>query len=241
MPPGQTGRLFRRKRAMNHRQTIVMFAAHPDDAACGFSGTAIRLSRDYNIEIVCVTRGERGTPKPLAENAAIRTAEEEKADRLMNAHVTFLGEIDGEVFAGREVCFRAAAMLEAFAPIRAVFTHWPLDAHPDHTATAEIALKACHLAKITSEIYYCEEDVGEQTRNFLPDFYVDITPLAERKTEIIRCHACQNENDILATRTMLQNKFRGYEYECGYAEGFKAARPLSGTFRPLLLEVPPLP
>ncbi len=145
-----------------------------------------------------------------------------------------MGLIDGEVFAGREICERVSAMVRQIQPV-AVFTIWPIDRHPDHSATSEIAKKACHLAGFTGEFYFMEEGFGSQTTSFHPDIYVDVTAVFEERIRLMRCHACQNVDDRMVQEAIQRGEFRGLESGCRYAEGFKMVLPPKrGTGRVLL-------
>jgi LmbE family N-acetylglucosaminyl deacetylase len=184
-------------------------------------GTAWLLKDRYKLHVLCATKGDRGVPgRDPATTAAIREKEEAAACKLLNAELTFLGQNDGEVFAGREVCQQVADILKEINP-KAVFTIWPVDRHPDHAAVSEIATKAVRLGGINPEVYYCEEGRKSQTMHFKPDVYINITTVIEHKLKLIRCHVCQNTDDRMARHFLEQAKDRGKEAGCEFAEGFK--------------------
>ena len=129
------------------RPNIVFVVGHPDDVAFFFGGTASLLKDRFNLHVLCASRGERGydwtgegMAPPSAEVAQARSAEEAESCRLLDAQLTFLGQLDGEIFAGREVCHAVAGMLADLKPV-ALFTHHPLEKQ-DHSATFGIALAA---------------------------------------------------------------------------------------------------
>ncbi len=206
-------------------ETILLIVPHPDDVAFGMGGTALRLKERYHLQVLCATKGERGVPgQAMAVTAAIREKEEAAACAMLGAELTFLGLIDAEVYAGREICERVEAMLRQIQPV-AIFTIWPIDWHPDHSAIAEIAQKARHLAGFSGEFYYIEEGLGSQTTSFRPDIYVDITPVFDERIRLLRLHACQNVDDCLVNEAIRRAEFRGQECGCRYAEGFKMPLP----------------
>jgi LmbE family N-acetylglucosaminyl deacetylase len=208
------------------RRNIVMIAAHPDDIAHGMGGTAWLLKDKYQLNVLCLTKGERGLSREVSEEtASIREKEEAAACKLLGANLTFLGLIDGEVFAGREICERVAEILKELDPI-AVFAQWPVNV-PDHTAAFTIAMKACSLAGIyhTTEFYMLENGVGGQTNQFEPDMYVDISDVVEHKKDLIRCHACQFRGENHIEKILSRNVFRGLLARCDYAEPFKTINP----------------
>ena len=199
---------------------LVFIVAHPDDVSDGMGGTAWRLKDSYKLYVLCATRGDKGVPgQDGAATAAIREKEEAAACKMLNADLTFLGQNDGEVFAGREVCQQVGGILKEINP-KAVFTIWPVDRHPDHAAVSGITTKAVRLAGINPDVYYCMEG-RSQTMHFNPDIYIDITPVIKEKLKLIRCHVCQNTDDRMARHFLEQAKDRGKEAGCEFAEGFK--------------------
>ncbi|HAU36406.1 MAG TPA: hypothetical protein DCX07_01645 [Phycisphaerales bacterium] len=205
-------------------ETIVCLAAHPDDIAYAMGGTLLRLKDRVRIHVLCVTKGQRGLPgQDPDQTAALREKEEQAACDLLGAELTFLEQMDGEVFAGEPLCRQVAGLLDGLAP-SAVFTLWPIDNHPDHSAVSEIARKAVRLSKAAPPLIYYEAMYGVQAFQFRPDVYVDITDVMDRKVELIRCHVCQNLDDRMVQRAFPQCALRGSEAGCKYAEGFKFPR-----------------
>jgi hypothetical protein len=76
---------------------VVCVGGHPDDPESGCGGTLARYAAlGHRVTIVYLTRGERGIPgKSLAEAAAIRTAEAERACEILGALPVFAGQTDG--------------------------------------------------------------------------------------------------------------------------------------------------
>jgi LmbE family N-acetylglucosaminyl deacetylase len=217
--------------------SIVFVVAHPDDVAYGMGGSALLLKNKYKLHVVCATRGERGLEGScMAETAAIREKEEANACKLLNAELTFLDLIDREVFADKANSEKLGRIIECIDPV-AVFTIWPVDSHPDHSAISEMTGKALFLTGKKPELYFCEEQGGFQTRHFVPDIHVDISDVMDEKLEVIRCHKCQNSNDTLAQNNLVQFKRRGRECGCGYAEGFKSFLPLTSNRKSILLDL----
>lgn len=206
--------------------TVVTLFAHPDDEANGMGGTLWRLKDHYRIVLLCLTRGERGLSKDHgraeAETARIREAELRATAALLGAEVRFLDRIDGEVYADREICEQVATHLRELDPVL-FFSMWPVDGHPDHAATSEIARKAMRLANYRGEFWMCEEGL-HQTWQFEPDLCVDISDVVEAKNRLIRCHVCQNTDDRMVIGMQHLNRFRGFKAGCQAAEGFKGLR-----------------
>ncbi len=207
-------------------KNIAFVVAHPDDLAHSMGGTALLLKDDYRLHVFCLTKGERGIKgKSLAEAAAIREKEEQAAADLLGAELSFLGQIDGEVFADRAACEDLAVRLKALEPA-GLFTLWPINV-ADHIAAYTIATKALHLAGRfhETEIYMSESGPGGQTNMYEPDLYVDITPVVDAKRELIRCHRSQNATEANVEKVLDRNRFRGLLARCEFAEPFKLVNP----------------
>ncbi|MBI5722791.1 MAG: PIG-L family deacetylase [Planctomycetes bacterium] len=226
--------------AKKHPDALLVLVPHPDDESYGLGGTLLRLKDRFRLHLLCLTKGERGLSKDHAiaepETARIREQEERNACALLGAEATFLGRIDGELYADLEICRKVAGFLTNERPA-AFFSLWPIDSHPDHAATSEIARKAIRIAGYKGEFYMAEESLSHQTSQFEPDIFVDITEVMEQKCELLRCHACQNRDDALVAAAERQSAFRGSQAGCKYAEGFKTILPLKSSDRSILLSL----
>ena len=187
------------------RETVVYVAAHPDDLG-GSIGTMIRLAEKYDVHVIDYTHGERGLGEKGYRDgttAKTRMAEEEEVCRRIGATLHWCDEIDGEASADRATVERLASLYRVLKP-RALFVHWPVDTHMDHVMSAAAALDATRLAGISPEIYFHEQDI--QSRGFRPDYWVNVTALAERQRELISLWKCQNgpqmaERKLQTTKT----------------------------------------
>ncbi|HEX2950233.1 MAG TPA: PIG-L deacetylase family protein [Armatimonadota bacterium] len=206
-------------------ENVLIIVPHPDDVAFGMGGTALQLKDRYHLHVLCATKGERGVRgQDMAVTAAIREKEEAAACTMLGADLTFLGLIDGDVYADRVVCEQVAEEVRKIQPV-AIFTIWPIDSHPDHSAISEITRKACRLAAFTGELYYMEEGMGDQTTCFHPDIYMETTHVYDERLGLLRLHACQNVGDGLVKAAITREQYRGNECGCQYAEGFKMPFP----------------
>lgn len=206
--------------AAGRKLKVVVAGGHPDDPESGCGGTMARYA-DLGHEVVALylTRGEAGIEgKSHAEAARIRTEECVKACALLNARPVFAGQIDGssEVNNARYEEFRK--LLETERP-DLVFTHWPVDSHRDHRAISLLVYDAWLYGGRHFDLYYSEVETGEQTQNFWPTHYVDITATESRKRAACFAHVSQNPAGFYAQHDMM-NRFRGMECGCKFAEAF---------------------
>ena len=121
---------------------------------------------------------------------------------------------DAEGYAG------LAKILRDAKPV-AVFTHWPLDAHPDHMQCAALMANAIRLTGVKPEQYFYEV-LFSQTRNWNPLYSVDITSVMSNKVELLRKYVCQNPDDSIVREKLAQAEQRGRERvpPVRYAETF---------------------
>lgn len=199
------------------KENVIISAAHLDDLV-GCAGFALLAKDIFEFHVFDFTRGEAGLSGVSHEEAArIRTAEEMEACALLDAKVYFLGEIDGDAYANREVCTRTADLLRELQP-RAIIAHWPLDVHLDHVMSSATTMKAIALAGIKTELYFYEET--RQSKSFQPKYYVDISTVIEKKNELIRKYTTQNKNDSIVKDKMNDAVFRGSQVIVPYAEAY---------------------
>ena len=215
------------------RANLAFIVAHPDDVAFAMGGTAWLLKDAYRLHIFCASRGERGYPGakefgPSAEVAATRSAEELAAAALLGAEVTFLGQIDGEIFADRAACTRVAELLAPLRP-RAVFTHDPFD-KPDHAATAQMAVQATEMAGLfwETEIYSSVWPCGGCRRADLIDLFVNISEVMDAKRALIRCHQSHLHAEDDVEKLLAPHALLGRLAWSDYAEAYRAYLPLIG-------------
>jgi LmbE family N-acetylglucosaminyl deacetylase len=202
--------------------SVVCVGAHPDDPESGCGGTLARYAeRGHRVTVIYLTRGEAGIRgKSHQEAAAVRTAEAEQACRILGAKPVFAGQIDGATEINRVRTEALAALLSAEEP-DVLFTHWPIDTHPDHQAASLLTLRA-HLAsrRGRSSLYFFEVDTGAQTMGFLPTTFVDITSTREKKKAALFAHKSQNGEAIYRDYHQAMEDFRGREHGVRAAEAF---------------------
>ena len=203
----------------NRRLRVVVAGGHPDDPETGAGGTMARYAAAHEVICVYLTRGEAGiTGKSHDEAARIRTAEAEEACRILGVRPVFAGQIDGasEVTPARYEQFHQ--LLSGLRP-DIVFTHFPVDTHRDHRAVSLLVFDSWLRAHRSYPLYYFEVDTGEQTQNFHPTDYVDITAVEPVKRKACFAHASQGPVEMYAYHERM-SRFRGLECRTQHAEAF---------------------
>src|SRR2546423_2083342 len=169
---------------------VVCVGGHPDDPESGCAGTLARYAAlGHAVTVVYLTRGERGiSGKSLDEAATIRSAECEAACRIIGAKPVFFGQIDGATEVTQAQVDAMSRLLGAAHP-DVVFTHWPVDTHMDHQVASILTIRAWMGGDVrTARLYFFEVNSGSQTEGFLPNTYVDISSVVEKKKAALFAH-----------------------------------------------------
>lgn len=181
---------------------LLIFAAHPDDAELGCSGTILRyIAAGKKVGIVDLTRGELGT-RGTAETRDTETAE---SNRILGLHVREnLGMRDGFFQNDEEHQLKIIQMIRKYTP-EIVFSNALHDRHPDHSKAADLVNDAVFLSglpKIKTEIDGLEQNAFRprlllhyiQDRYIEPDILVDVTEFWDKKMQCIRAFKTQFYN-----------------------------------------------
>lgn len=199
----------------------LIIGAHPDDPETGCGGTMQLLRQaGYDVVAVYMTKGERGIEgKSLDEAATIRVEEAKNACKILNARPVFMTQIDGDTHINKERYAEMRELIRQENP-EIVFTHWPIDSHPDHRVCSLLVYDAWRRLDYKFELYYFEVMSGTQTQLFAPTDYVDISAVAEKKKTACMCHVSQNMEPLYNDWHIPMEEFRGLEFRCKHAEAF---------------------
>jgi len=176
---------------------VLIIAAHPDDAEIGMGGTILRMLEDgLTVGILDLTNGE---PTPLG-TPEIRMRETKAASAVLG--VTWRTNLD---LPNRKLQHDLSARTALASIIRKtqprwLFTHYWVDAHPDHVAACELTEAARFWSKLTKCELPHSPHFPERVFHFwsvhqkiLPDpaFIIDTTKTRERKKESLLCYKSQ--------------------------------------------------
>jgi len=223
---------------------LLVFAAHPDDAELGCSGTILKyIAAGRKVGIIDFTRGELGT----RGTAQTRDEETAASSRILGLHVREnFGMRDGFFRNDEEHQLKIIQMIRKYTP-EIVFSNALHDRHPDHGKAGDLVNDAVFLAglpKIKSEINGRDQIVYRprlllqyiQDRYIEPDILVDISDFWDKKMECIHAFKTQffnpdsDENETYISSPTFLKVIEARSRELGkaigaeYAEGFTSRK-----------------
>ncbi len=200
------------------KRKFIVAGGHPGDPEYGCGGTVARLTKlGHEVVLLYLNDGAwPPTPSPT------RVAEAKHACEILRARPAYAGQINGHAVVD-------SAHYEAYAQIiseekpDAVFTQWFIDNHRDHRAITMLTYDAWRQSKQAFSLYYYEVSDGEDTLQFSPTHYVDITDTEAVKRAACYAHASQTPDRYYALQDSVA-AFRGVEAGCKRAEAFLLQR-----------------
>jgi N-acetylglucosamine malate deacetylase 1 len=226
--------------------TVLVVSCHPDDAEFQMAGTLFLLKEaGCEIHYVNVANGCAGSAElGPAEIAAVRRGEAMRAVEYLGGvfHESLVDDL--EVFYTQDLIRRVTALVRQVKP-GIVLTLSTEDYMEDHMNTGRIAVTATFLRGVRN--YRSIPDVPEifddamlyhgtphilsdwVRRPIVPEFYVDITSVIDRKERMLACHASQKEwldrtqgfDSYLKTMRDIAEKIGSMSGRYRYAEGWR--------------------
>jgi LmbE family N-acetylglucosaminyl deacetylase len=204
--------------ATKPRHKVIVAGGHPGDPEYGCGGMiALYSDMGYEVVILYLNKGE-WTDKASYDPAPVRVAEATKACEILKARPAFAGQIDGKAIVDQVHYAQFHRLIEAEQP-NVVFTQWPIDNHPDHRAISLLTYEAWLRMGKKFALFYYEVSNGEDTVQFAPTHYVDITATESRKRSACYAHASQAPDKFYALQELV-TRMRGIESGHKYAEGY---------------------
>ena len=199
---------------IDRKLRVIVAGGHPGDPEYGCGGTVAHLT-NLGHEVVLLYLNDGGWPPT---SAAIRIAEAKKACELLKARPAYAGQVNGNAVVDNAHYEAYAKIIDAEKPDM-MFTQWPIDNHRDHRAIAMLTYDAWKQSKKNFSLYYYEVSDGEDTLQFSPTHYVDITETETVKRSACYAHASQTPDRYYALQDQVA-AFRGVEGGSKRAEAF---------------------
>jgi len=193
---------------------VIVTGGHPGDPEYGCGGTVSRLA-GLGHEVVLLYLNNGAWPPTPAE---VRIAEAKKACEILHAHPLYADQENGHAIVDNARYESFAKLLIAEKP-DLVFTQWPIDNHRDHRAITMLTYDAWKTSKQSFALYYYEVSDGEDTLQFSPTHYIDITQQEPIKRAACYAHASQTPDRYYKMQDDV-SLFRGVESGYKRAEAF---------------------
>jgi LmbE family N-acetylglucosaminyl deacetylase len=202
---------------MRQVSSVLAVGAHPDDIELGCGGALLaHRAQGDDVAMLVLTKGERGP-----QDSQPRVREQEAAAALMGADLYWGDFEDGAVPEGRATIDLIDALI-AELQVDVLYTHAPSDTHQDHRAAYTASMSA---ARRVSRVLLYESPTTDQ---FVPNVFVDVGAVLERKLQSIRAHRSQVLKnrlvDLEAVEAQARYRAFGSRMGHGHAEGFVVHR-----------------
>ncbi len=203
---------------------VLIVSAHPGDVESGMGGLLTLLVRAGHEVLSLIT-----TLPDDPTQSDRRMEESTRSHRLVDGIDVsfFMNKSDGGPKAADSKREMLTRTFQSFDP-DVVFTHWPVDVHPDHRAAADMVFDHCLQLGVNTELLCFEtctigrssDAVRPQTLGFYPTHYVNLPPLlVEDKQKLVACHESLDTVGIWNGCKITQLN-RGLETQYGNAEAF---------------------
>lgn len=193
---------------------VVVCGGHPGDPEYGCGATVARLTALGHQVVLLYLNDGAWPPTP----ASTRGAEAARACEILKARPAYAGQVNSRAVVDPAHYEEYHTLLMAQNP-DAVLTHWPIDNHPDHRAITMLTYNAWQKSGKKFALYYYEVSDGEDTLQFSPNRYVDISEVEAQKRAACYAHASQTPDRYYALQDDVA-RFRGIESGHKRAEAF---------------------
>lgn len=235
-----------------NNERLMVFSAHALDFLWRCSGTIARYRKiGADVQIVSLTCGERGEsnavwnrqPGITAESVReIRKQEAARVATILDAEIKFLDWDDHPIDIPTARILELGDMIKSFRP-NIVLTHFTADFHnPDHAVASDAVIKAVRCASVVGtspslspcdriDLYMFEPGFSDQI-GFVPNVYIDITDVMDKKIEAMESthtqkYLVETYKECASRRGYAAGRF-SHSSACKFAEAFVSINPYVG-------------
>jgi LmbE family N-acetylglucosaminyl deacetylase len=224
---------------------ILAIGAHPDDLDICCGGTLIRLREAGNRVVMCVVTDGRGHPLGNPEQVSARRRKEAQASAdIVGAELVWLGFQDARLLDDIPTRLKFIQLMLDVSP-DLIITHYPEDYHADHVMTSRLVTMTIQMAwapppELSGAPVRKQVPVAfmppSNGINFIPEDYVDITDVWNKKLQMALNHRSQYlpgpdydavelqeplDQYSFARLTRIPDEFYRQQCWCRYAEAFR--------------------
>ncbi len=186
---------------------VLVLAPHPDDEVFGCGGAIMRhIEQHIPVHVIIVTDGAYGvSPDDTAEYVRQRRNESIAAAAILGYGTpVFWQQPDRGLYYGEKLIGEiSAAIHDTQADL--IYAPSVYEIHPDHRALGMAALEA--VRRCGNPVQLALYEIGQP---FQPNLLLDISDLAARKMEAMRCFASQNARQRYDLDIAALNRYRTY-------------------------------
>lgn len=198
------------------KKSVVCVFAHPDDEAFGPSGTIYKLSKKYDVYLLCATKGEVG--KDSSGNGKVlsdkRTEELRRSAKILGIKkVYFLGFVDGQL--SNSNYHKLASKIESYVKKikpEIILTQElrGISGHIDHIVVSSTTSFVFQRNKFIKELWYVVMPENH-AKIFGKDYFV-FWPPGYKKDEI---NKVMDISDVWKTKieAMIQHESQRHDFE----------------------------
>ena len=225
---------------------ILAIGAHPDDLDVSSGGTlALFRQAGHRVVMAIATDGRNHPIGDPEQVAARRHAEAQASADKIGAELVWLAFPDGGLMDDMPTRRKFIQLIMQVQP-DLLITHYPEDYHSDHVVTSRLVQATVQMAwappaglegqplRKQVPVAFMPPSNGI---NYIPDDYVDVTPVWDTKLAMVMGHRSQYlppspdydavqlqepyDQYSLARLTRVVDEFYGLQVWCRYAEAFK--------------------
>jgi len=204
-------------------KNILFVGSHPDDIELGCLGSILHFVKmNANIYCIIASDGEGGnsdTRKFSRVEEAVRCL---TAAGVREENIKFLHLPDKQLVQHNLEVIDAVESLCKEKDISWAFLQTNLDTHQDHRAVYEATMSA--VRDVDNILIY--ESNSSTTPIFSPNYFFDITPYIEKKTDLLTHHQSQLDRKYMKVDSVAGlARYRGEQSRnMPYAEAFEVFR-----------------
>lgn len=215
---------------------VMAIVAHMDDAEIYCGGTLRKyIERGDEVTVLVVTNGNKGSHTLSPEELTrVRREEQREACRRLGANEPMFYDYEDDMMIDSvQLRLDLVAAIRKVRP-RVIITHTPQDGSNDHGMVGMGVTKAL-ISLPFKNIPVKEEPMEEMPQvffmepaggvGFMPEQYVDITDMQDKKVHAFMAYESQLAYDPRYLENIeVVGRFRGYQAGCRFGEAFQGYR-----------------